>query len=97
MAFQRRNVAVVGISADSAQDSRKLASELKIPFPLLSDTKRNVISMYGVADARAPIAVPCVVLIDREGAIVWKQIGEWVFSRPSAHDLLEVIDTTLQE
>lgn len=71
---------------------RKLSQNLRIPFRLLSDPDLEVISRYGVADAKAAIAVPSVFLIDRDGTVVWRQVGEWVFSRPSARDLLHVID-----
>lgn len=40
-------VSVLGVSADSAESHKKFASKYALPFPLLSDPDRTIISSYG--------------------------------------------------
>jgi len=46
--FERRNVAVVGVSKDSAESHRKFAEKYGLPFILLSDPDLQAIKAYGV-------------------------------------------------
>jgi peroxiredoxin len=82
-------VSVVGISVDDAEDSRAMASELRIGFPLLSDPTLEVAARYGVAMRGRDIAVPSVFIVDREGRVVFSKIGENVVDRPTTEQLLE--------
>jgi len=54
--FKRNNCEVIGISADNLDSHKKFKKKIKIPFELLSDTKKKIIvkfkawgkkSMYG--------------------------------------------------
>ena len=47
-AFEEKNVAVIGVSKDSAASHRKFAEKYGLPFILLSDPERKVIEAYGV-------------------------------------------------
>jgi len=46
-AFKKANVVVLGISADSQKLHEKFARTFSLPFPLLSDPKKEAISAYG--------------------------------------------------
>lgn len=46
-AIQKKNAVVIGISADSEQSHRKFIGKYGLPFVLLSDPEKNVISQYG--------------------------------------------------
>lgn len=46
--FRARNVAVIGISKDSAASHQKFARKYNLPFVLLSDPERQAIEAYGV-------------------------------------------------
>jgi peroxiredoxin len=83
----------VAVSVDSPEDSREMAEDRKIGFPLLSDPDMRVISLYGVADADREIAVPAVFLVGQDGTVQWRQVGEFIGTRPLPSSLLEVIDT----
>lgn len=85
----------MGISADTKEESLKFAKKLKIPFPLLSDPGMHVMSAYGVGDAKRDIAVPAVFMVNRDGTVIWRYIGESIVDTSTAKDLLEVIDTQL--
>ncbi len=46
--FQRKGAAIIGVSADSVESHKKFAGKFDLPFPLLSDEKKSVITAYGV-------------------------------------------------
>lgn len=45
--FNKRNIVVIGISADSVSSHKKFKEKYKLPFYLLSDKDMNVIKAYG--------------------------------------------------
>lgn len=46
--FRRQDIAVIGISKDSAASHVKFAEKYNLPFVLLSDPERKAIEPYGV-------------------------------------------------
>ena len=46
--FQKRNIAVIGVSKDGAESHRKFAEKFSLPFILLSDPELTAIKAYGV-------------------------------------------------
>ncbi|MDH3243193.1 MAG: thioredoxin-dependent thiol peroxidase [Saprospiraceae bacterium] len=46
--LQKQGYKLLGVSADSQHKHRNFIDKFKLPFPLLSDPDRNVISAYGV-------------------------------------------------
>ncbi len=83
---------MVGISVDPLEDSRGLAKDLGLSFPLLSDPDLAVIRAYGVADESNGIAWPSEVLVDPGGVIRWRQGARSVGTRPSVADVLRAFD-----
>ena len=47
-AFKSRDIAVIGISRDSAASHQRFAEKYELPFILLSDPERQAIEAYGV-------------------------------------------------
>ncbi len=45
--LQKLGVVVLGVSADSPASHQKFAAKYKLPFPLLSDPDRTVMTKYG--------------------------------------------------
>ena len=90
--FKRRGVAVVAISVDPAAVSSKLAAGLGLTFPLVSDVKHLAIDAYGVYDKENEISWPAVYVIDRDGKIAWRFLGNNYKERPPAEDVLRAID-----
>ena len=43
----KANAVVLGVSADSGESHKKFAAKYKLPFPLLSDADRKVMTKYG--------------------------------------------------
>jgi peroxiredoxin Q/BCP len=46
-ALQKAGIVVLGVSADDAASHAKFASKYKLPFPLLSDPDRKVMTAWG--------------------------------------------------
>ena len=46
--MKKRNAVVIGISADSVGSHAKFAEKYGLSFPLLSDEKKEAITLYGV-------------------------------------------------
>jgi peroxiredoxin len=79
---------IVGISVDSPAESAKMASEIGVTYPILSDADLHVAGDYGVAMQGKDIAVPAVFVVRADKSIAWKTVGENVTDRPKAADVL---------
>jgi len=81
---------MIAISADSPADGQKLASDLNLTYPILSDVYKNYIRQYGVLHPTEGIARPSMFVVNKEGKITWKYVGTEANDRPP-------IDTVLQQ
>ena len=88
--FDARNIALVAISVDSAEDSRKLSEKKGLTIPLLSDPDLAVISNYGVAMEGNDIAVPSMFIVDSNRIVRWRHVGETQFDRPDSEEVLKI-------
>ena len=75
-ALKALNVQVLGISVDPPDKGRLVVGKLKAPFPILSDSQREAMRIYGTENPHpAPeedsINIPTLVLIDSQGVIRW--------------------------
>lgn len=90
--FQERNVRVVGVSIDDADNHQKFIDKYSLPFTLLSDPEGRVAERYG-AHGRVPgltYARRQTFLIDPEGVVrhVWRTVPV----RGHAQDVIAVLD-----
>jgi peroxiredoxin Q/BCP len=46
--FRKRNIAVLGVSADDEKSHKKFAQKYSLPFRLLADTDKTLVKDYGV-------------------------------------------------
>ena len=77
--FKPLGAQLVAVSVDDPATSRKLADELKIEFPLLSDTDFQLAENYGVyksddEEGPQPHGEPAIFIIDVDGKIAYSQI-----------------------
>jgi thioredoxin-dependent peroxiredoxin len=90
--FDENNVALLGISFDSAADNAAFAKKLGLEFPLLCDTTREVALAYGACHgpkSRYPDRIS--VLIDEQGRVI--RVYEHVDPRDhAARVLADLID-----
>ena len=70
------------MTADPIADAQKAAVEMKLAYPILSDTSRTAITTWGVLHPTEGIARPSMFLVNKEGKIVWKYIGTDASDRP---------------
>ena len=72
-AFQKLNITVFGVSTDSVQSHGKFALKFLLPFSLLADTQKTVVTAYGVGAKALGIPLPfpsrTSFLINPEGKI----------------------------
>jgi peroxiredoxin Q/BCP len=47
-AYETADVVILGVSADDEKSHQNFKTKYHLPFPLLSDTSREVINLYGV-------------------------------------------------
>ena len=78
--LKANDIRLIAVSVDSVERSRTTEQQLKIPFPLLSDSNREVLSLYGTlghghmdeaAPDGKPVHTPTLVVIDRNGTVRW--------------------------
>ena len=80
------NIQLLALSPDDAEDSQDLAERFEQPYVFLSDTGLKVTDAYGIRrDEKLPH--PAIVLIDKQGNVVWYYVGENYKQRPSASQL----------
>ncbi|MDA1190744.1 MAG: peroxiredoxin family protein [Candidatus Poribacteria bacterium] len=102
-AFQAAGAAVLAISVDPPEQGRTMQVKSGATFPLLGDPSRDTVKAYGVidpdsnpfdADVTHPnIARAAVFVIDGDGVIRWKYWAETVRDRPTAGNILEVVQS----
>ena len=93
--FQRRGVAVIGISKDSVASHVKFAEKHALPFVLLSDPERKAIEPYGVWQEKKLYGkvsmgvVRTTFLIDEKGRI--QKVMPRVKPDTNAAEILEAL------
>jgi peroxiredoxin len=95
--FRSRNVAIVAVSVDSNDESRRLADSQHYTFPLLSDPNAQTISAYGVLHTHAgengrDIARPAEFLVDTAGQIRWENLTQTFLKRLRPETVLAEVD-----
>ncbi len=94
--MQRRDVVVLGVSADSVASHQKFAEKYGLPFPLLADTETTVSQLYGVYGEKNMYGkkymgvTRATFLIDKDGVVqkVWPKV------KPEEHaaEVLQAVD-----
>ncbi len=88
--FVAAGAAVVALSVDPPQTSAALRHDLKIGFPLISDTAREAITEWGLLNQReGDIAIPATYLLDRSRAVRFREVEEMT-RRIAPADMLEM-------
>ena len=89
--LQAHHASVVAISVDHPEESRLLAQELGLGFPLLSDPNAAVTERYGIRMAHEELAVPAVFIVRSDGTIAWRFVSQRTLERPTNEKVLEVL------
>ena len=46
--LQSKGIQVIGVSADNEKSHKKFSDKFELPFPLIADTEKEIITAYGV-------------------------------------------------
>jgi peroxiredoxin len=88
--FQQLNAEILAISVEGPEIGQRISDLLDLQYPVLSDTGRQGVSLYGVYNLLGDeLATPSVFVIDLEGIIRWEYIGQNTRDRPSNEMILE--------
>lgn len=71
--FNKKGVAIVGVSVDPVEKQKEFKDLNHFPFPLLADTDKKVVKAFGQAEKS--VASREAYLINKEGKIVYKDQG----------------------
>lgn len=93
--FKARDAQLLGVSIDSEYVHhawRSTKDELKnLPFPMLSDIKRELVTELGVLDAEAGVAQRATYIVDPEGIIRFAYVTDLNVGR-NPEEVLRVLD-----
>lgn len=86
---------LVAISSESAAEGRAWKEENGFPFPLLADEDLSVIRAYDVYHENESkgreIARPSTFVLDAEGVVAWRYVGERASDRPKLEEVLAAV------
>ncbi len=90
--FRLAGAELAAISVDDAARTEPVRQELGIKFPLLCDTRREVVKAYGLLNSgeKGGIAFPASFVIDRERVVKFRALED-VASRVSVDQLLGMV------
>ena len=92
--LKAQGVQLLAISPDPTADSQELAAKFNQPYVFVTDQDLAIANAYGVQRDES-IPHPTVVLINKEGIVVWFYASENHRQRPSAEQLQQVIEQYL--
>jgi peroxiredoxin len=97
--FDTRGIRVVGISVDPPEINQRHSQRLGYTFPLLSDSKAEVIRRYDVLHAGAgpkgaDVSRPAEFLLDSNGIVRWVNLTENIAVRARPEQVLEAFEQT---
>ena len=90
------NTILLAISPDDRDDLQKMADRFDVPYTFLSDADLAVAERYGIRRDES-LPHPAVILINRQGEVVWFYVGENYRQRPSASQIREVLDRVFRK
>ena len=67
--FTEANTEVFGVSVDSTWANMAFREKVSVPFPILSDWKKDVVKQYGILDEQSGFARRTTFVIDTEGVV----------------------------
>ena len=90
--FRAAGAGLVAISVDDAGRAEPVRQDLGIKFPLLCDTRREVIKAYGLLNSgeKGGIAFPASFVIDRDRVVRFRALED-VASRVGVDQLIKFV------
>ena len=99
--FTALHAALAAVSVDTMEESAHFTKEWRFPFPLLNDSKFQVIDAYGAHHPGGhdgkDISKPAVIIIDPQKIIRFKHVGVSPVDRPTDDEILFYIQQMQQQ
>lgn len=89
--YKDEEAEILAVTTAPLDQSLKLAQDLSLPFPILSDPTGETAQKFTYLDERGQ-AVPSVFVLDRFGALYTQVIAEQESQLPSSEEILEWLD-----
>lgn len=86
---------VIGISTDSVESHKKFIEKYQLPLKLLSDEKAEVIKQYGMQSWVPGYSARGVVIIGKDGKILYHKVQPLSIFRPKDEETIEAIKKAL--
>lgn len=88
--FSALGAEIVALSTETLETSTRMTKGQGIEYPVLADPEHQVIEAYGVYDLLGDRrATPSVFIVDEEGTITWRYVGQNMQDRPGVEAILE--------
>ena len=89
---------IIGISVNDLNDNRNFAVKNRLPFPILSDIKGQVIKKYGIEKTNfgkldCSIAKRSIFIIDKNGIIQYIWTTNDATAEPDYEGIIELLST----
>ena len=82
---------LIAISTDNVPSTKDTINKVGLEFPVLSDSNKETIGDYNVVDpSNKHIARPSVFVINKNGEVTWKSLGNTNRRVPTANILAEL-------
>ena len=95
---QKEKMQILAVSIDTHGESKDFAQKLEerfpggFDFPMLEDKNHKVIDRYGILNPDGKgWPHPAIYVIDKQGAVRWKDIDVDYRKRPSNEKILEAL------
>jgi peroxiredoxin len=89
--YRATGAEVVGISTDTVESHEQFAEKHSLPLKLLSDPDGKVSAQYGMKSWLPGRSARGVVVIDKDGKIVYSKAQPLSLFRPADKDVLQAI------
>ena len=95
--FRKRRCAIAAVVVDPPETNATLARQVGLGYPILADTRLEVIDAYGLRHPGAgpegqDIAHSASVLIDAAGVVRWRSVTDNIRRRPTPATVLAAVD-----
>jgi Peroxiredoxin len=86
----QRGVTVIGVSVDGVDAQKAFKEKYNLPFTLLADSDRKVMTAFGQTGGITGFASRQAFLIDKNGKIVWRDLK--ASTKQQAEDVLAALN-----
>lgn len=70
------------------EDIDKMRTKTGVTFPLYADPDRSTVKAWGVHDPENDISLPATFVVDAQGTIVFRYVGDSPPDRPLIEDII---------